>query len=60
MKYLGFDLSENTIKSMSKQSFKKILYEKLRVKATEFLYNYRDKENRSKTKNLKSLAFNLI
>ena len=54
MKYLNFDLSENAIKSMPKQAFKKILYEKLRLKATEFLYNYRDKENRSKTKNLKS------
>ena len=55
-KYLDINLNEDTIKRMKKKSFKKILKEKLKKKASEYLYNYRDKENRSKTKKLKSFG----
>ena len=39
---------------MKKEKFKKIIKNKLLEKSTEFLYNIKNKENRSKSKNLNS------
>ena len=39
---------------MSKYKFKKLVKEKIKIKASEFIYSIRDKENRSKSKNLKT------
>ena len=55
-KYLDIDISENSIKNMKKHKFKKLLKEKLKLKAAEYLYSCRDKEGRSKTKYLKSFG----
>ena len=42
---------------MKKHKFKKLIKKKLFEKSTEFLYNIKNKENRSKTKNLVSYKF---
>ena len=49
---LGIDLSENKIKVMNKETFKKTLKEKLQSKALEFLI--KSKEKHSKTSDLKT------
>ena len=44
---------KNQLKKWKKTKFKKLLKEKLNKKASDFLYSQRDREDRSKTKNLK-------
>ena len=46
---INIKLTENEIKSMKKEAFKKFVKQKLKIKATEFLLNYKAKENRTKT-----------
>ena len=57
LKMLDIDLSEKAIKKMKKHKFKKLIKKKLFEKSTEFLFNMKNKENRSKTKNLMSYKF---
>ena len=45
-------MTEQSIKDMKKETFKTLLKKKLKEKATEFLFTYREKH--SKTQNLKS------
>ena len=56
-KNLNIDINEESIKKMKKAKFKKVLKEKLNKKAPNFLYTQRDREDRSKTKNLKLFGF---
>ena len=54
---LNIDISEDSIKKMTKYKFKKLVKQKIQIKASEFLYNIRDQENRTKSKNLKNYKF---
>ena len=54
IKLLDIDLSEEEIKSLKKHKFKKLLKKKLYEKSFEFLFNLKNKENRSKSKQLSS------
>ena len=53
MNDLDINLTEHQIKSMKKISFKKIIKEKLKIKASEYLFSYKENENRSKLYKLK-------
>ena len=57
LQMLDLDLSEETIMKMKKQTFKKIIKQKLKEKSTEFLFNLKLKENRSKSKKLNTFNF---
>ena len=54
---MNIDLSEGSIKSLKKDAFKRLIKKKLFEKSSEFLLNLKNKENRSKSKNL--MSFNL-
>jgi len=54
IKSLDINLSHGSIKSMKKLAFKKLLKKKMLEKSTEFIFTMKNKENRSKSKNLNS------
>ena len=56
-KELDINNSETEIKCMKKHSFKKLVKSKLKEKAMEFLFNLKNKENRSKSKRLNYYTF---
>ena len=53
---LGIDISDDSIMKMKKETFKKLVKKKLNHKAKEFLFNYKNQENQSKSKNLNSFS----